>query len=247
MTRVAFASAAIAPLGYTLPDGQQILAATQSGSDSAIARYTRAGALAQALVTVHDASGASYSPDGKALAVPAPGGLLLLSNSGGTQKKLPVPGAGQQAQCQPVRWWNAHTILAICGRLWLVPASGASPSALTPVRDGTKPPYDYGDIDAWQLSSGLYLQSLGACGTLKINKQASDGAVTRVTVPGMTDSPIVVTASATQLLIEQRGCDGVGGQLAWYNPATGAELWLFKAGGGPSAIPYNDPRNGAIH
>jgi TolB protein len=248
MTRVAFGNAATTPLGYTLPDGQQILAVTQSdpNSDSVIARYTRAGALVQTLVTVHDAFGASYSPDGAALAVPAPDGLLLVSNSGGKPRKLPIPGAAQQGSCQPVRWWNADTILASCGRLWLVPASGASPSALTPAR-GAKPAFDFGDIDAWQLPSGLYLQSLGACGTLELNKQASGGAVSRVTVPGMTASPVVVAASATQLLIKQLGCEGHGGQLAWYNPATGAELWLFKTGAGPSVIPYNDQRNGAIH
>jgi TolB protein len=247
MTRVAFTNAATTPLGYTLPDGQQILAATQSGTDTIIARYTRAGALSLTLVTEHDASGASYSPDGTALAAPAPGGLLLVANSGGRPKKLPVPGATQAGSCDPVRWWDPRTILASCGGLWLVPASGAAPSQLTPVRAPDNAVTDLGDIDAWQLPSGLYLQSLGACGTLELNKQAGNGALARVTVPGMTYSPVVVTASATELLMEQQGCHGSGGELAWFNPATGAELWLLKSGAGPSAIAYNDPRNGAIH
>jgi hypothetical protein len=242
MTRVALA-AVTTPLGYTLPDGQQILGMTQIGSDVTIARYTQAGALAQTLVTGDaDLSGAAYSPDGTALAVAAPGGLQLISNAGGLLRNLPVPRVGTKSACQPVRWWDATTVLAICDGLWLVPSGGAAPTELTPVR---KASFDLGDIDAWQLPSGLYLQSLGACGTLELNKQASDGSVTRVTVPGMTTSPVVVTADGARLLVEQQGCAGRG-ELAWYDPATGAEQWIFTAGAGQDAVAYNDPDNGTI-
>ena len=58
--------------------------------------------------------------------------------------------------------------------------------------------------------------------------------------------PVVVTAHGAQLLVGQLGCDGSGGQLAWYDPATGAEHWLFKAGAGPSPVAYNSMENGAI-
>ena len=51
MTRVAFADAATLPLGYTLPEADEILGTTQHGSDYTIARYTQAGALVQTLVT----------------------------------------------------------------------------------------------------------------------------------------------------------------------------------------------------
>jgi hypothetical protein len=249
MTRMAFASAATTPAGYTLPAGTQVLGVTQTGQDAAaaVARYTRAGALVKTLVAgVQGFSGVKYSPDGTKLAVSAAGGLLLVSNAGGVLRKLPVPGVGAKTFCGPVRWWNATTILAGCGRLWLVPDTGAKPSALTPVRDPGNPATDLGDIDAWQLPSGLYLQSLGACGTLELNQQAANGSVTRVTVPGMTDSPVVVTASGSQLLIEQHGCEGSGGQLAWYNPATNAEHWLFTSGAGRSAVAYDSPENGDI-
>ena len=249
MTRMAFASAATTPVGYTLPTGAQVLGVTQAGpdSDATVARYTRAGALVKTLVAgVQGFSGVRYSPDGTKLAVSAPGGLLLVSNAGGVLRKLPVPGAGPKMSCGPVRWWNATTILAGCGRLWLVPDTGAKPSALTPVREPGNPATDLGDIDAWQLPSGLYLQSLGACGTLELNKQAANGSVARVTVPGMTDSPVVVTASGSQLLIEQRGCEGSGGQLAWFDPATSAEHWLFMTGAGSSAVAYDSPENGDV-
>ena len=244
MTRVAFADAATLPLGYTRPDGQQILGVTQRGSDYIVARYTQAGALVQTLATGPDAADAVYSPDGTALAVTAPGGVRLVSNAGGVLRNLPVPGATAKSACQPVRWWDATTILAGCQGLglWLVPSGGGAPTELTPVRRAS---FDLGDLDAWQLPSGLYLQSLGACGAFELNKQARDGSVTAVTVPGMTHTPVVVTASGSRLLIKARDCHG-GDELAWYNPATGAEQWIFTSGAGSGAVAYNDPDNGTI-
>ena len=61
-------------------------------------------------------------------------------------------------------------------QLWLVPVSGARPKALTrprnPARSG-----DFGDLDAWRLPSGLYLQAAGACGVLHIYRQARNGSI----------------------------------------------------------------------
>ena len=258
MTRLTFASPNSSTLAFTLPTGQQLLESSASGKTATIARYTAAGALVKTLVAESSSSAnglpltVKYSPSGAELGVAAPNGLLLVSNAGGVIRKLPVPGTDTRIGCVPVRWWNTSTILASClpanmetERLWLVPASGARPSALTPVRNPAKAPGDYGDIDAWRLPSGLYLQSLGACGTLELNKQAANGSVTRVTVPGMVDSPVVVTAAGARLLVEQLGCEGAGGQLAWYNPATKAEQWLLSSGAG-EAVAYNDPQNGAI-
>ena len=258
MTRISFANPNSSTLSYTVPTGQQLLSSTANAKTATVARYSQAGALVKTLVTESSSftSGlpltVRYSPAGTELGVAAPNGLLLVSNAGGVIRKLPVPGTDTRIGCIPVRWWNTSTVLASClpastdtERLWLVPVSGAKPSALTPLRNPAKAPNDYGDIDAWRLPSGLYLQSLGACGTLELNKQAANGSITRATVPGMSDSPVVVTASGARLLVEQLGCDGVGGQLAWYNPATKAEQWLFRSGAG-GAIAYNDPQNGMI-
>lgn len=63
-------------------------------------------------------------------------------------------------------------------RLWLVPASGATPTPLTRLDR------DPGDIDAWPLPGGLYLQAVGSSGSGRIYRQAADGTVTPVTVPG---------------------------------------------------------------
>ena len=130
--------------------------------------------------------------------------------------------------CTPARWWNTTTILASCyangsgiPRLWLVPESGAKPTALTPQHKPSSS--DFGDIDGWKLPSGLYLQSLGACGTLELNKQNANGSVSPVDVPGTPNtSTLVVTAAGPRLLVQaQSGCQG-GNLFVWFNPATRA-------------------------
>jgi TolB protein len=253
-TDVTFGGAS--PIGFTRPTGQQILGGKLgSGGIATIARYTQSGALVKKLVTedIKYLGGFGtppilYSADGTELAVGAANGVQLVSNAGGVLKKLPVPGADTTYGCSPVRWWTKSTLLVSCmtknafgPQLWLAPANGARPVALTPVR---KTGFDLGDIGAWKLSSGLYLQSLGACGTLELNKQAKNGSVTRVTVPGATDSPVVITATASRLLVWQRGCDGLGGQLVWFNPATRAEKWLTKSGSF-EVVAYNSTQNAA--
>lgn len=135
-------------IGYTVPDGLNILGVRESG-----------------------------------------GQWTLASNAGRVIRQLPVPGTNPSNGCIPVRWWDTRTVLADCvaksydlERLWLVPADGARPTALTPVRKPAT--HDLGDLDAWRLTSGLYLQSAGACGALDISKQAANGSITQVTVPG---------------------------------------------------------------
>ena len=124
---------------------------------------------------------------------------------------MDVPGTDPGVGCSPERWWTPSAILAACiakstnsePRLWLLPANGARPTALTPQR---KAGHDLGDFDAWRLSSGLYLQSEGACGVTEINKQAANGSVTPVNVPGTPNSDnVIVTAAGPRLLIEPEG------------------------------------------
>ena len=154
----------------------------------------------------------------------APGDRLIL-------QRLPVDGDAERRPC-----------LVLPS---IAPADGAAPRALTPVR---KSGPDLGDLDAWALPSGLYLQSAGACGTLELNKQAANCSVSPVTVPGLTAgggaSIAVVTALGSRLLVHGLGCT-LGGQLAWLNPATGTENWLFKTGA-EIAVPYYSTENGAF-
>lgn len=231
------------PLEYSLPSGQRILAATR-GDTATLGEYSPAGQLMTPLGSrKYDISG-DYSPDGTSIAVAGTTGLRLYSAGGKLVRDLPVPGASPAEGCTPVRWWTPGTVLANCvSHLALVPVSGARPATLTPVR--TQADGDFGDLDAWRLPSGLYLQSAGACGQLLINKQAASGSITPVSVPGTTSGSYqVLTAAGSRLLIRTAGCEN-GGQLLWLDPATRAETWLFKSGV-IAAVPYPDPRNGRL-
>ena len=151
--------------------------------------------------------------------------------------------------CQPVRWWNTTTILASClaaghasSRLWLVPATGARPTALTAQRNGKGP--DLGDINAWPLPSGLYLQAAGACGDIFIARQLSTGSVATVTVPQTrgNDNQIVTALGSRLLVRAQTSCEP-STSLLWFTPATNAVQMLIRAPSGiqgvVAAVAYN--------
>jgi TolB protein len=251
MTRFRLAGQAYA-IGYTRPDGLNILGVriAIAGQVATLARYSLTGKLVKVLATSAGYSiGGAYSADGTTLAVSGTTGLRLISNAGRMIRRLPVPGTDPNMGCWPSRWWNAGTVLSECfdkksyiPRLWLVPASGAKPVALTPQR--TPAERDYGDIDAWRLPSGLYLQSAGACGTLEFNKQNANGSITPVKVPGTLNlSTRIVTADGPWLLIDAiTGCDAPSQSLLWFNPGTRAERWMFRtpasASGVLAVVPY---------
>jgi hypothetical protein len=220
--------------GYTKPGGLNILA-TRGLQQTKIVRLSLSGQL-QAVLARGTNLSAVQSPDGTTLAVSATGGLTLVSNAGGVIRRLPVPGDAGAQGCTPLRWWDAAAILARCMakgdlafRLWLVPAGGGAATALTPQRNGhgTDP---YGDIGAWRLQSGLYLQALGPCGTVFIVRQAPGGALTVVNIPGAKgNNNSIVTAYGPRLLVQaQTGCPG-SSSLLWLNPGTGAVQMLLKA------------------
>jgi hypothetical protein len=242
LTTFALAGHAV-PIGYTRPSGLNILGVQLSGSRSRFARYSLTGQLVMVLATAPPGGWAMYSRDGTELAVTSNRGLQLVSNRGGVIGQLPVPGT-VTGRCLPARWWNSGTVLASClapgtaeDRLWLVPASGARPTALTPQRGASS--QDLGDVDAWQLPSGLYTQGLGACGTAQIYQQAAGGSVTPVMVPHTTGNNVwVVTVAGPKMLLNaQTGCPG-SRSLVWFNPATHAErLAAIRAAAADAGVP----------
>jgi TolB protein len=232
-----------AALGYTRPHGLAVLADREFNGASQIVRYGLNGALQKVLAT---AGSALESPGGTRVVVSSPSGLRLVTNAGHTVRVLRA-GYGK-AGCQPVRWWNSRAVLAACAekatgrtQLWRVPVGGGSPSTLTPWRHGTGPD-PLGDVNAWQLSSGLYLQSPTGCSSMRIVKQAA-GVATAVKIPGTTgDDNHVLGARGARLLVQARtGCMG-SDSLLWFNPGTRAVQMLIKAPktiqGVVSAIPF---------
>jgi len=244
---------AASPIGYTTPKGLNIVAARPSGSGTILARYNLSGRLVQSLGYSTDGA-VLYAPSGAEFVTGASHGLKLVSNHGSLIRQLPVPRTSTNT-CNPVRWWNGGTVLASCSppgssvpQLWLVPASGAHPKALTPPRNPRSG--DLGDLDAWQLPSGLYLQAAGPCGVLHIFRQARGGSIKLVTVPHTNGDNQVLTARGSRLLIQApTECTG-SVSLLWYDPGKRAEQWLIRAPrnalGVASAIPFYSRQNGNL-
>ena len=242
-------SAADVVVGYTRPDGENILVQASDG----IERYSLTGALQARLISGSQYSSALSSASGLVEVVNGGDELVLVRNAGGILRRLPVPGADAEfGGCTPVRWWNPTTVLASCmpntttmePRLWLVPISGAAPTALTPLRNGHGP--DLGDLDGWRLPSGLYLQALGGCGSRFIGKEQAHGTVKVINVPGSTGNNVVVATSGDRMLVREFSECYPSSSVVWFNPATGVTQQVLRApanGEGVIAIVAYD-RNG---
>jgi TolB protein len=243
------------PVEYTTPGGLNIVADRPSGSGTSLARYSLSGQLTRQLGYSSDGA-ALYQPSGAGFVTGATAGLKLVSNGGTLVRKLPVPGTSANT-CGPARWWNNTTVLASCApsgsavnQLWLVPVSGGRPTALTPRRSASGKTGDLGDLDAWTLSSGLYLQSAGPCGVLQIFKQARNGSISLVKVPHTQGDNRVLTASGSRLLVQApTSCVG-SNSLLWFNPGTHAEQWLIRAPssaiGVINAVPFHSRQDGNL-
>ena len=101
--------------------------------------------------------------------------------------------------------------------------------------------FDLGDFNAWQLSSGLYVDGFGACGTLVIGRQPAHGNEQEVNVPGAASS-LVVNATRSELMVERiNGCMP-GVSLVWFNPVTRAMKIAIPVGthqvGVGEVVPY---------
>jgi TolB protein len=175
--------------------------------------------------------------------------LVVLANDGTIIRTLksPMP----KGRCSPVRWWTSTVILAHCtadaGRqLWEMPLDGGAPTALTAVNSGQEDDPGFGgDIDdgvAWQLPSGTFLQSAGACGTIFLSRLTPDMHTTRVNVPGVSDSIAVAGVTGDKLLLlAQVGCGGTTSLLT-YDPAANTSTVLLgppvNGGGVTDALLY---------
>jgi hypothetical protein len=227
------------PVAFTEPDGRAIVVggtafgtATPTPVYTPLRRFGLQGALEYTYPESFPQAGHVqgeflYSPDGRELVLPTTRGFEVVTNEGQPVRYLPMSPVAQG--CQPMRWWAAGVVLASCGGLlWLVPTSGGAPTSLT--LKGS--PGDGGDVDAWSLPSGVYLQDLGACGYVYLAKLGPKGHTMPVTVPGAVGSVFVLGAYGDQLaLTSQFACQAGSSSLFWFNPATRAVTPLL----GPSA------------
>jgi hypothetical protein len=221
------------PIAYARPDGTAVLinGGRYRDEPGLLQRVDLAGKRELTYpVGKNYAGGVLPTSDGAQLVLGMSTGLALTGNNGAPGKELPVP--GQLNTCSPVRWWSSTVVLARCrdavryssaAQLWQVPIDGTAPTALTAVNSGQgdDPGFrgDYGDTVAWQLPSGTFLQSAGACGTMFVSRLTPDGHTTRVNIPGLSSSVRVSGVSGDKLvLIAKAGCGG-GTSMVAYDPA----------------------------
>ena len=235
---------------YTRPDGKAVLLTVDNRK---LMRVDLAGNPQLTYPTDKLASTFSgqylSTPDGTQLVLGTSAGLALMGNDGAVGKALPVAG---ETSCSPVRWWDngAKTVLANCDaanrpqQLWLVPIDGSASTALTaPIKDQSS--HDNGDVNAWQLPAGTYVQYLGGCGAIHLGKLNPDGTVSKVSVPNVDPSHSIfvigVHGGNLDLKATVAGC-GPAQSLLEYDPAAGTTNVLLgpplNGGAVISAVPY---------
>ncbi|WP_328359549.1 hypothetical protein OG976_06630 [Mycobacterium sp. NBC_00419] len=232
---------------YTRPDGLALLVSTHfNGSKPGTLKRVDLQGNPQLTYPTEDLGGAGQfsgeyaaSPDGTQLVlgtanlgnelVPrTDNSLVVLGNDGTVIRRLAAP--MPEAMCAPVKWWTPQTLLAQCvaekgsaNQLWEVPLDGGAPTALTAVNSarGDDPAFggDLGDVDAWKLPSGVFLQSLGAGCDQFLSRLASDGHATRVKVPDVAAGAAVTGAANGHLVLrDQKNCRGTT-SLVSFDPA----------------------------
>jgi hypothetical protein len=240
---------------YTRPDGKALLVSTSSNGNKpgTLQRVDFAGNVQQTYPTEELGGAGQFSGrylaslDGTQLVlgtanygnelVPrSDDSLVVVGNDGKIIRTLPTP--MKNADCTPVRWWAPTVVLANCSaehgsgsQLWKVPIDGAAPTALTAVNSGQgdDPGFgnDLGDGIAWELPTGTFLQSSGACGTAFLSRLTPDGHTTRVDVPGMSQSVFVTGAVGDKLVLEGHMDCGGGTALVSYEPGTNTSTVLL--------------------
>lgn len=169
-------------LGTTLPTGRDtvVVNSTSGGADERLAVYRPDGSLFAEIAT----KGSDwpvyswlYGLDGTHLIVGDGTSLRVVGNDGTFIRLLDAPAA----MCDPVRWWDEHTILASCVPdawfadggyyhvLWLVPLDGSPPVRLTADPDPVLNVVEFGFADAWRVDGHTLLQWWGDCGARGIH------------------------------------------------------------------------------
>jgi hypothetical protein len=265
----------VTALGFTRPDGLNIVAVQQTNLKYKLQRYDLQGSLQATIGTMPRPAGAPTfqtfnalsSPDGTTAVWGVEGdGMQLVSNAGGLIRKLRMPGVGSPKSCTPLTWWSAGSVLAYCnaagqqdaGRLWLAPVGGGQPSPLTGISGNLS---GQGYLSgAWQSGGTVYITSrtFNQCsgapsgpGGQQILQLSGGGAESAVSIPGSTNnhSSVVAAVSGRLLVLAQTSCPGTS-SLIWFDPSTHATQTVLTApsseAGVVSAVPYGSgPAAGA--
>jgi hypothetical protein len=251
--------AGVTAVGFTRPDGLNILAVDQTATAFELDRFNLQGAYQATIGSLpvkpgvtpswRDCGaecGALSSPDGLYAAWGVAGDeMQFLSNAGGPViRRLAVPDSGSPPSCAPVTWWNTDTILASCAvtgapdasRLWLVPADGSAP---TPLTGPSGSPSGTGILTgAWQAAGTVYVTStdFAQCptaasgpGGLAIST-VSNGSLQQFSVSGTTNNhTTVVSVADGRLLLLTETSCPGSSALLWLDASTGATQVVLSA------------------
>jgi hypothetical protein len=259
----------VSPVGFTRPDGLNILAVQQNGGRFWLERYDLFGAVTGKVGALPSKHGESWPADGCGFgcALSSPNGdvdvfgifgdqMQLFSNRGGRVGKLKVPNS---KSCVPLSWWDGSTVLADClvagvpddaTRLWLVPENGATPTPLTQAAAAGNGRV----IGAWQAGSSVYVTSVtsnrcsgvqSAFAGVGISPASEAGSAGTISIPGTTNnvSTVVATADRRLLVVAQTSCPGTF-SLLWFNPSARSATTVIAApssqAGVVAAVPYGN-------
>ena len=258
--------AGVTAVGFTRPDGLNILAVSQTDTAFQLERFNLQGTFQATIGSLPRKAGMlgwqAYcggtcgvlsSPDGLFAVWGVTGDQMqLLSNAGGPViRRLAVPGSGSPPSCVPLSWWNADTVLASCSvsgrsaasRLWLVPTDGSSPTALT-TPSGS--PSGAGVIGgAWQGPGAVYVTSTDSaqCSTAPSGPgglavaRVGGGSLHRIRIGGTTNHHTsVVSAVDGRLLLLAETSCPGTSALLWLNPSTGATQTVLSAPAGQVGV-----------
>ena len=236
---------------FSRPNGEAIvLSSSSQGQPSTLQRVDLAGNVQLTYPTENLAGagrfGGDYleTPDGTTLVLSTANrgsepqtdnSFVLMGNDGTVGRVLPVP--MPNGVCLTTRWLTPTDFVARCNiensaasQLWKVPLDGSAPTALTALNNAKNEPGfdgDYGDVGLWQLPSGTFVQSLGACGVVFLSRVTSDGHTQRVKVPRAGNNIDVVGSSGGSLVLKSTtGCSPSTALLS-YDPAANATKVLL--------------------
>jgi hypothetical protein len=185
------------PLSLTRPSGANVVIHRSDGTTEWLERRTQEGTVLsvvyeQAHVEGDGSMAWLYGSDGTSLVVAATSGIFEMSNTGSILGTLWAP---PDTRCEPVRWWDTDTLLAVCygqgpgsaplddsgqphtyyGRLWLLETDGSTGTPLTEYP--AEPPIvvDFGYHDAWPTDDEIYIEWSGDCGSSAVAILTAEG------------------------------------------------------------------------
>ncbi|HEX8081382.1 MAG TPA: hypothetical protein VF557_14320 [Jatrophihabitans sp.] len=208
-------------VSYTRPTGQAILVEVRVGKGSAarttLQRFGTDGRHQRTYPSELPGLGklsthtVLYSPDGTELLIGARNGLALLGNDGHLIRTLPAP--AEQRECDPIKWWDAATVLTRCtnhviksqffswpSELFLQPVSGGSPTKLA----GASAATPFGVQNAWRYSGGLLLREESGCGPGELDL-LRNGVLSKLALPsGIANPPPLHAVAGDVVIVDQR-------------------------------------------